>query len=106
MKRSLRDISLSWRLTALYVAILAAVLAALGVVLYAQVEDFLIKDTAARLETAAQTTITRVIRGGDPRRGPGGPPPDQGRLGALTGDLASRDTVAQVFDSDGTILIN
>lgn len=34
MRQRIRDISLSWRLTALYVAILAVVLTSLGVVLY------------------------------------------------------------------------
>jgi two-component system OmpR family sensor kinase len=106
MKRSWRDISLSWRLTALYVAILAAVLVTLGIVLFARVEHFLIDDTKARLETSAKAAIMRANRGNDPRRGPGGPFPqaDTDRLKNLTMELTSQETVARAFSSDGTLL--
>jgi len=80
MRQRIRDISLSWRLTALYVAILAAVLTSLGVVLYTQVQYFLTNDTASRLQASA--------------RPPGGPPqrrgPDNGYEGARLAELAKK----------------
>src|SRR5919205_478039 len=102
MRRSLRDISLSWRLAALYVTILVAVLATLGVVLYVRVENFLLTDTQNRLENAAHAAIVNADRPNEPRRGPGGTPPD--RLAMLTSELTSGDTVARVLAPDGTIL--
>src|SRR5260221_6627897 len=105
MMRRLRDISLSWRLTALYVTILAAVLATLGVVLYVQVENYLLQDTQNRLEDAARAAMMHSDRGGGPQRGPGSPGYDlNGRLVMLTAELTSRDTVARVLAPDGTIL--
>ena len=107
MRRLLRDTPLSLRLTAVYVAILAAVLTALGVVIYAQVEDFLIRDTAQRLAQGARPAIMRAA-GPGPRRGPG-PPPDATRLvadldaGRLVTELSSRDTVARVIAPDGAV---
>src|SRR5689334_25159149 len=104
-RRAWRDISLSWRLTALYVAILAVVLTALGVVLYVRVEQFLLDDTAGRLQAAAHSSVARAAsfrRGPGGQENPGGPSPDIGRLNGLTGELSSRDTVARVISADGT----
>lgn len=101
MRRSLRDISLSWRLTALYVAILIAVLAVLGAVLYTRIEKFVFQDTRDRLVAGAQPAIGRAA---NPRRGSSSSPPDHGRLTALTNELSSRDTVAQIIGPDGAIL--
>src|SRR4051794_36842342 len=105
MMRRLRDISLGWRLTALYVTILAVVLATLGVVLYVRVDDYLLNDTKSRLENAALAAISHADRPNEPRRGPGGPSPDPGmRLTGLTQELTSRDTVARVLAPDGTVI--
>jgi two-component system OmpR family sensor kinase len=107
MRRAWRDISLSWRLTALYVAILAVVLTALGVVLYVRVEHFLVADTVDRLEAAAHSSVARSVafrRGPGGQENPGSPSPDINRLNGLTGELSSRDTVARVVSADGTIL--
>src|SRR5215212_1278122 len=105
MVRRLRDISLSWRLAALYVTILVAVLATLGVVLYVRVENFLLDDTKNRLESAARAAIIHADRPNEPRRGPGGSSPDPGvRLTGLTQELTSRDTVARVLAPDGTVI--
>ncbi|MGN6699836.1 MAG: sensor histidine kinase [Thermomicrobiales bacterium] len=106
-RRTWRDISLSWRLTALYVAILAVVLTALGVVLYVRVEHFLLDDTAGRLQAAAHSSVVRAAsfrRGPGGQENPGGPSPDINRLNGLTGELSSRDTVARVISADGAIL--
>src|SRR5918997_6000398 len=108
MRRRLRDTPLSLRLTALYAAILAAVLTALGVAIFAQVERFVIDDTARRLEEGARPAIGRAFNPG-PRRG-GGPGPDLGRsagspaLDELARELSSTGTAARVIAPDGTIL--
>ncbi|HEY8597062.1 MAG TPA: ATP-binding protein [Thermomicrobiales bacterium] len=99
MRQRIRDISLSWRLTALYVAILAAVLTSLGVVLYAQVQDFLIKDTASRLQASAKPP-----GGPMPRRGNDGGGYEPLRLAELAKNISSRDTTVQIIGPDGTIL--
>lgn len=97
MRRFPRDISLSWRLTALYVAILAVVLTALGVVLYAQIEHFLIADTANRLAAGTRPAIARALG----QRHDTGPTLDTGRLAV---DLSSPNTVARVIAPDGTVI--
>jgi len=98
MRQRIRDISLSWRLTALYVAILAAVLTSLGVVLYVQVQDFLIEDTASRLQASAKPPGGPIQRRG----------PDNGyegsRLAELAKNISASDTTVQIIGTDGTIL--
>jgi two-component system OmpR family sensor kinase len=101
MGRRLRDLPLSLRLTALYVAILATVLAALGFAVYKQVQDFLIDDTHNRLVTAAREAIDRPLP--NPGRGRGGAAPDD-RWDIWTRELSSRDTVARLIGQDGAIL--
>jgi hypothetical protein len=96
MRQRIRDISLSWRLTALYVAILAVVLMSLGVVLYTQVQDFLLKDTASRLQASA-----RPPSGPAPRRGNDGGGYESLRLAELAKNISSRDTTVQIIDPDG-----
>ena len=98
MRQRIRDISLSWRLTALYVAILAVVLTSLGVVLYTQVQDFLIKDTASRLQASA-----RPPGGPIQRRGPD-TSFDAMRLAEMAKNISARDTTVQIIAPDGTIL--
>ncbi len=103
MFKHLRDTPLSLRLTALYVAILATVLAVLGFVLYNQVESFLLKDTRDRLTAGAQQAIMRVPpKNGREQRSS---TLDFGRLGGITGELTSRDTVARILAADGTVLV-
>jgi two-component system OmpR family sensor kinase len=100
MMRRLRDMPLSLRLTALYVAILATVLAVLGFVLYTQVEDFLIRDTRDRLVAGAEAAIKRP----PPNRGRGGPAIEFNQLSNVTRELSSNVTVARIFGPDCTIL--
>ncbi|MFN8514494.1 MAG: response regulator transcription factor [Chloroflexia bacterium] len=90
--------ALSLRLTALYVAILTVVLATLGFALYAQVEAFMLRDAAARLERAAASAI---VRASGPRHGP-----DDGTDAArnLLAELASRDVAARILATDGSVL--
>lgn len=100
MRQRIRDISLSWRLTALYVAILAAVLTSLGVVLYTQVQIFLLNDTANRLQASA-----RPPSGGPaPHRDNEGGGYESPRLTELARNIASRDTTVQIISPKGVIL--
>src|SRR5687767_12623851 len=98
-RRLQRDTPLSLRLTALYVAILATVLVVLGFTLYAQVEDFLIRDTRDRLTVGAEQAINRPKGGGGGSRPPysNGSSIDINRLSGITSELTSRDTVARII---------
>ncbi len=98
MYRRIRDISLSWRLTALYVTVLAVVLTILGVVLYTRVEDFLLRDTASRLQASAKPPS------GPNRRPDDGNITDPARLADLAKNISSQDTTVQIISPDGTIL--
>lgn len=111
MRRLLRDTPLSLRLTALYVAILIAVLGILGGVIYVQVESFLLGDTAHRLGAAAQNAIGRSAQfrrgGGSPGGGTGSGTPfnaDPGRLAGIATEVSSPDTIGQIFGADCTLL--
>ena len=100
MRRRLRDLPLSLRLTALYVAILAAVLGVLGFVLYSQVAGFVLRDTTDRLERAAASGIVRET---GPRHDADD---DTDNLRELLVGLASRDVAARVLAADGSVLAN
>src|SRR5690349_1434461 len=100
MIRRLRDMPLSLRLTALYVAILATVLAVLGFVLYSRVEDFLIRDTRDRLVASAEEAIVRR----PPNRNRPTPGPAYDQLVVVARDLTSDDTVARIFSANGDVL--
>lgn len=99
-RRLTRDTPLSLRLTALYVAILAVVLATLGFVLYDQVEGFLIRDTHDRLVAGANAAITRR----PPNRGRPSAVPDIQQLAIVTRELTSDDQVAVILDKEGLVL--
>jgi signal transduction histidine kinase len=125
-------VPLRWRLAFLYSALAAAVLLLLGLVLYREIDTFLIENTAARLRAQAQATISRhsggVLVSGTyfqaiEVRGAGsatdtlvpaqvaGPP-----IGVLTrpavsdmasfivAELTTRDTSALVIGTDGTVV--
>ncbi|MFN8540600.1 MAG: ATP-binding protein [Thermomicrobiales bacterium] len=100
LRRLTRDTPLSLRLTALYVAILAVVLATLGFVLYDQVEGFLIRDTHDRLVAGANAAITRR----PPNRGRPSAVPDIQQLAIVTRELTSDDQVAVILDKEGVVL--
>ena len=63
MARRWNDLPLSYKLTLLYVGLLAALLGALGVVLYLDTAHFLIHTTAVRLRAQAKPTIERWLPG-------------------------------------------
>ncbi|MFN8539414.1 MAG: hypothetical protein U0232_18285 [Thermomicrobiales bacterium] len=102
LRRSTRDtpLSLRLRLTALYVAILAVVLATLGFVLYDQVEGFLIGHArSSRGERAGRDRAPPAPR----NRSSSGVTPEQ--LIGVTRDLTSNDTVARIFNANGDVLV-
>jgi heavy metal sensor kinase len=100
MIKRFRDISLSWRLTALYVAILAAVLTVLGFALYSQVERFLFNDTVKRVQASTQPPGGNLPS----RRGRGDPGNELLRLGETAKNISARDTTVQIIAPDGSIL--
>ncbi|RLF63027.1 MAG: hypothetical protein DRN33_04895, partial [Thermoplasmata archaeon] len=63
MARRWNDLPLSYKLTLLYVGLLAALLGTLGVVLYLDTAHFLIHTTAVRLRAQAKPTIERWLPG-------------------------------------------
>lgn len=62
-RRWLLSLPLRWRLALFYGALAALVLLLLGVVLYRQIDDFLVNNTAARLRSQAQATVLRYTGG-------------------------------------------
>jgi two-component system OmpR family sensor kinase len=115
MRALLRDTPLSLRLTALYVAILIAVLGILGGAIYVQVERFLLDDVAARNLTGAKNAIDRVPlrRGGNSPGGGGGvggpgnaegPGIEPNRLSGIATEMSSRETTTQIFGADCGLL--
>ncbi len=134
MAKRWNDLPLRYKLTLLYVGLLAALLCALGVVLYLDTAHFLIHTTAVRLRAQAKPTIEHWLPGwsageegptpppgpvppaGAP--GPPGPPAPAppkseaettvsslGEIAAqLSRALTSRDTTALVLDNTGKLL--
>jgi two-component system OmpR family sensor kinase len=111
------------QLSALYTLLLVATLALLGWALYAQLDQFLVKNTADRLDRAVSTVLSPdsgFYRGGPPRRDAGrhfdapGPPglpsstsssPDADSLAPvvsfLVRDLSAPDVTVAVLDDQG-----
>ena len=133
MRTLLRDTPLSLRLTALYVAILIAVLAILGGVIYFRVERFLLDDVGDRNLKGAMKAIDRPLPfprgrnfpgggggvmppyGGTPVGGGGsgagtsnpysdGEPYDASRLNGILTEVSSRETTAQIFGANCAVL--
>ncbi len=75
MNRRWNDLPLRYKLTLLYVGLLAALLCALGVVLYLDTAHFLVHTTAVRLRAQAKPTIERWLPGWSAgEEGPPSPP--------------------------------
>jgi two-component system OmpR family sensor kinase len=130
MRKLMRDTPLSLRLTALYVAILIIVLGILGGVIYVQVESFLLRDVQERNLTGARNAVNRAapfrrgngfpgtvgggtipvygatpVNGGGPTSGNGeGQATDVNRLSDILREVSSRETTAQIFGTDCTLL--
>ena len=127
MRKLMRDTPLSLRLTALYVAILITVLGILGGVIYVQVERFLLDDVRDRNLAGARNAITRAapfrrgtgfpnsaggvvpVYGATPVSGAGplggeGQSTDVSRLSGILMEVSSRETTAQIFGADCSLL--
>ncbi len=111
------------QLSALYTLLLVTILALLGWALYAQLDGFLVNNTASRLEAAAGTTLVRspgFDRGGDlhppSRRGDSGTPPNQAAapspyarstsamIGSLVRQLSAPDVTVAVLTEQGQVI--
>ncbi|HEX5506118.1 MAG TPA: HAMP domain-containing sensor histidine kinase [Thermomicrobiales bacterium] len=109
MASVLRDAPLRWRLTAFYIAILSAILVLLGVLLYVQLDRYLVDDAVARVRAGAAPTIARYL---DPRRTPpknlpaNATPAERLAFDAkrMAADLSTSDVVAVLTDTDGNVL--
>ncbi len=134
MNRRWNDLPLRYKLTLLYVGLLAVLLCVLGVALYLDTAHFLVHTTAVRLRAQAKPVIEHWLPGwaageegpsppvpgptppaGAP--GPPGPPVPappgdkaaiasslDGIAAQLSRALTSRDTTALVLDADGKLL--
>jgi two-component system, OmpR family, sensor kinase len=106
------------QLSVLYTLLFAATLALLGSVLYARVDDFLVRDQVDRLQRSAQPLLTRTDFFGRPERGRGprneGPGP--GPLGStpssraefaalsLVRGLSGPDVTVALLDAEGEVI--
>jgi two-component system OmpR family sensor kinase len=91
-------LSLSLRLTLLYVGLLALLLVALGLMLYLDTRQFVVDSTAVRLRAQAKPVIERWLAA--PRTAP----PLVDVASDLARSLTSRDTAAVIVDAGGTVL--
>ena len=108
------------QLSALYTLLLVTILALLGWALYAQIDQFLVRNTAARLEQAAATVIGRnasLVRS-DRRAHRYDPSPNQPftpqpysrmsspdtMVGFLVRDLSAPDVTVAVLNTQGAVL--
>jgi two-component system OmpR family sensor kinase len=100
------------QLSIIYALLVAATLALLGWVLYAQLEGFMVKNTAERLESFTQPTLLRNF----PQRGERGGPPliDTGQSGSYQEQVATSllyelkrdrpDVDLVVMDAQGSVV--
>ncbi len=96
-----RDLPLHWRLTLLYVTLMAVLLATLGAAFSWETQHFLLQTTAARLRAQAKPIIERWTATLPSQ-------PSSEALAAtaqhLAQDLTSKDTAALIVDRGGQIL--
>lgn len=104
MGRTWRDAPLRWRLTAFYVALLVAILATLGVLLYAQLASFLWRDARVRLLADAAPAIARHLGKPPGPKGSAAGDPLAREARPLANELSTRDLAAVVLGRDGTVL--
>ncbi len=108
-----RKLSLRIRLTLLYAALLALMLAILGATFFIDTRNLLIENTASHIRARAKPIVERWLYNGGFPKSPGSSAisvPDLGHLKRiakrLARDLTSKDTVAIVIDKKGHILAN
>jgi two-component system OmpR family sensor kinase len=94
------------QLSALYTLLLVTILALLGWGLYAQLDQFLVQNTADRVERAAKSVIGRVpsYEHGEGRGRGGRSDPTISTVGFLVRELSAPDVAVAVLDRQGTVL--
>jgi signal transduction histidine kinase len=111
-----RDWPIRWQLSAFYAALLVLILGTLGLLLYTQLEQFMIGGTETRLVNQTRSTLAsylpdsaaiklkmgeqafnQMVDSGDILRKPLGAP--------LVANLASRDTQVAIYDMTGTLVM-
>lgn len=102
MARSFASLSIRWRLTATYVALVVAIVLVLGLALYRGLESFLLDDLAARTTADVQRVVARELDkkpAKDPTTTPGAKPtkkPAPGATAGAAGTTPSRGTVEKL----------
>jgi hypothetical protein len=113
LRRILWSVPLGLQLAALYTILLVGTLALLGTALYSQLDHFLVENTAARLDQAATTLVSRIQpfeRSPGPGPGDRGPRPSTpsfeiNRIAAdMVRGLSSPDVLVEVLDADGAVI--
>ncbi len=105
------------QLSALYTLLLVAILALLGWALYAQLDGFLVHNTASRLVAAAGTTLTRGPGFGPDHHDPGRhsdpgqsatpnsrPFTTDAMIGSLVRQLSAPDVTVEVLNEQGQVI--
>jgi two-component system, OmpR family, sensor kinase len=109
----LSGVSIRWKLTAAYVALVTAIVLVLGLALYRGLESFLLEDVATRTAAAVDKVVTRELTRQPLSRDPEATPrpirnPRRGdirRLGRdLVSEISGRDTAVIVMWPDGSVL--
>jgi signal transduction histidine kinase len=96
------SLPLRWRLALFYGALAALVLLLLGFVLYRQIDEFLVSNTASRLRSQAQATVDRYAGGAFVSGMPAVPGVRvisvEAGTGALPADVARTDAIHSIRD--------
>src|SRR5436190_5161042 len=99
------------QLSALYTLLLIVILTLLGLVLYSRLDQFLVQNTADRIEQAASSVLHDPHLLDRREQGPGrGFPGNQGTTPAeiaafaLIGELSAPDITVAVLDADGNVI--
>lgn len=98
MARFFSRLSIRWRLTATYVALVVAIVLVLGLALYRGLETFLLEDAATRTTADVQRVVDRELDRGRPGRG-------NTTLGRLTIARLGRTLVTEVAGRDTSVVV-
>ena len=108
MARFLATLSIRWRLTSTYVALVVAIVLVLGLALYVGLESFLLDDVAARTSADVQRVVARELDRKPGRNPPAPAGPPTGTVAALAQALVTqisgRDTSVLVLAPNGSVL--
>jgi two-component system OmpR family sensor kinase len=110
----LSGVSIRWKLTIAYVALVAAIVAILGVALYRGLESFLLDDVGARTTSSVKRIATRELTRQPLSRDPEATPrpirnPRRGDVRRvarnLVSEISGRDTAVVVMWPDGSTIV-